>query len=654
MDVFTSNGNIEELRKLFGKFRTIFDQSKGLIDFPALQFVEVLMELGDHLPGDESFDDLFESVLLLARERENCTVSGRMLLRRGMQKLKSKQPYEAIRLLGRAQQDLAVHESRGEMAAALAVCASAYEEAGLPWAARGSLLLATNQALKEFWEQGKMTAQALACLRGLIWIELWLARIPCALMWIETFLLLSHTAQVDEERRANLKEEWTRIDVALGALLLGTDIFDLKDLAFLPNVLERFHLDMSWMALLYALGYEDRLRAEKVIPAEENSEALFAFFKDWLTQPGLSDLPKTPEYLDRQSLELRSIVLGCEVTVNLPNNPTSLYLSEAILSGLEAFLATSLDSPLLPHTPRVKLRIVPRDFMSEPLSFNVITVPQTIIEVSHPKEGLTVGDDTFRIQDKLVELIATITGYIAILPDDGQVFLETLIKGERGFGRALLITNVEAMIRNLLGDGPKFRVSDWNSKPPYAETFPLLRQEIWDRPLRASSQDHKNFHPIPGTGEPPANLFNTEGLKHRDRKVISLINIDLWNRAGWVGTGFATSEEPGHFPYLILMFTDPKAAMQIFAGWQQELGQVDTNERLRVSIVTGIDSDNPAAYRVIISENPSWSKLKESEGKQVIIIARLNTMTPDTSNNLNRFMDAYRTKKEYLLIPGQA
>jgi hypothetical protein len=142
IDLIKSIGSPPELRRVLVDFQSVFEKSKGLIDFPAIQFVDILMEIGEHFPDDAGFDDTFESVLLLTRERESRVVSGRMLLRRGIQKLKGKKPYETIRLLGRAQQDLAMHESRAEMAAALALCAGAYEMAGLFWAARGSLSMA--------------------------------------------------------------------------------------------------------------------------------------------------------------------------------------------------------------------------------------------------------------------------------------------------------------------------------------------------------------------------------------------------------------------------------------------------------------------------------------------------------------------------------
>ena len=151
-----------ELKHILNDFRTLLADVGGLVEFPAAQFIEILTELVEGLPSDCAFDELFESLIDIARARESSTVSGRMLLRRGAHKLRGGMPYEAISLLGRAQQDLALHESQGEMAVALGHCAAAYERVGLLWAARGSMLVGADQALKASWEHGEIRLQALA------------------------------------------------------------------------------------------------------------------------------------------------------------------------------------------------------------------------------------------------------------------------------------------------------------------------------------------------------------------------------------------------------------------------------------------------------------------------------------------------------------
>src|SRR5262249_31943299 len=96
----------KESRAILGEFQEIVAQSKGVVDFPAKEFCDLVMALGDVFPFESTFDDLFEAVLDLAQERDRSATAGRLLLGRGIQKLDHGRPYEAIRLLGRAQQRL--------------------------------------------------------------------------------------------------------------------------------------------------------------------------------------------------------------------------------------------------------------------------------------------------------------------------------------------------------------------------------------------------------------------------------------------------------------------------------------------------------------------------------------------------------------------
>jgi hypothetical protein len=402
--------------------------------------------------------------------------------------------------------------------------------------------------------------------------------------------------------------------------------------------------------LLFALGYEDRLRVDNVIPASETVEDVIAFFQEWVEQSAVSELPAGPEFLDGQTLTLSSNILGCEVEVSVPNNNTSLFLAEAVLAGLESFLATSLDSPLVPHTSRLKLKIFARDFMDEPLSFAVTSSPRTVVEIYHPKDGSIVEADGFH--DKLIELISTITAYLAMSPD-GSPFVEDLIKNERGLGRAMLITSIETIVKNILGASPQLRISDWNIKDPQHESFPLRRKEPWHHGLAKHPPKSALKSPEMGTGEPPPELSDVERFKHSDRKVFSLINMDLWSKAGWMGTGIILPEQEP--PFLALLFLDIESATSIFKEWIEQLGSEDSSERLRVSIITGINRENPAAYRMTIGENPKWETLaKPATATQFVLVSRIREMNPASSANLDLFLESYAKNGKFSLICAKA
>ena len=159
--------------------------------------------------------------------------------------------------------------------------------------------------------------------------------------------------------------------------------------------------------------------------------------------------------------------------------------------------------------------------------------------------------------------------------------------------------------------------------------------------------------PNPGKGEIPPELRNVGHLKHRDRKVYSLLDIPLWDQAVWKGTGVAfipPSKQKPPLLSLALLFQNRDAGKQIFSQWKHELGDEDIEERIRVSIITGIDSDNPATYRVVIGVNPDWTKA--SNNSQSILTYRINTMEPKDSKNLNQFVDFLDKLGFYILTPG--
>lgn len=644
-----------ELERVFKEFQEVILASEGLVNFPIDSSIKVLMELGENLADDPNFDELFEVLLAVSQERESKARSGSMLLKRGRQKFRNGKFYEAIRLLGRAQQDLALHECRRELVAALALCSGAYEAAGLLWAARAGMIAAASLALTEFWKKGKVDIQALACLQRLIWIEMQLGRIPTILSWITTASVIATTLMSDDELREEFLKERQSQDLVLGILLLKTKFHDLKYLDFVPEILKRLDLSSSYVAFLYALGYEDTLRDEEWIPQENSELDVYEFFSSWITHPDSQDLPEAAEFLASSEVEMSSQVLGCSIVAKVPNNNTSLFIAESVFAALEAFLATSLDANIFPHQSSFQLEFVPSQSASKFFDFHLKNVNgRSLLEIQYSVEEFNISDPDNKcvFRDKLTELIIQIITQVAFIPDPEE-FFEELVKNELGLSRALNFTDVATGIKNILGDKPKLRLSDWNFEENVS-TFAVRRLTSWNhRIVQPVAKERLNTAPQElGKGNPPE-LKNIDSLKHRDRKILSLLDMSLWNQATWSATGFGLIPEL-YLPVLTLLFQNETASKQIFARWQEEIGSEDVDERLRISIITGIDSKNPAAYRIIIGINPDWlsNTSNDSEGTQFISTSRIHTMNPKDSSNLNQFLAAFKSTNAYVFAPG--
>lgn len=82
-----------------------------------------------------------------------------------------------------------------------------------------------------------------------------------------------------------------------------------------------------------------------------------------------------------------------------------------------------------------------------------------------------------------------------------------------------------------------------------------------------------------------------------------------------------------------------------------KVGEVDQDDQLSITIITGIDREHPASYTVAISTNPKL--VSKSQSKEVHVISRRNRMDPSDSRNLSLFLEHYRQTGMYVILPGR-
>jgi len=108
----------------------------------------------------------------------------------------------------------------------------------------------------------------------------------------------------------------------------------------------------------------------------------------------------------------------------------------------------------------------------------------------------------------------------------------------------------------------------------------------------------------------------------------------------------------GQFPPCIgLMFKNEDGARKIFKEWRYRLGERDEKEALRICVVTGIDKHNPAHYRVHVGTNLNAYERIGEQG-QVVMVSRIQTMTPDSDKNLSMFLKTYEKYGVFCLLPA--
>jgi hypothetical protein len=344
------------LASIMAELGSVIEQAQGLIAYPFEPLLKIIEEMGEWFPESEEYGAIYERALEAAQKRIGQREAGRLLLSRAFQKLRDGRTYPAIALLGRAHGKLALYESRRDIATALFASGLAYKSAGLFWAARANVLASLNQLFAEQLETGSMPAQMLQCARRLAWLELQLGRIPAVLEWVRVESALALAQPLTREKTQSFSKERFSQDATLGILILKSTLEELQRLRFLPDVLDKLDLQYARMALLYALGYEDQLRGEEIIPASESESQVVQFFVLWMKQGEASDLPSHPEGLGTKHV-MTSRVLGCKLVFEAEDDNESIFLAEQVLAATEALLATSLSSNLMPFREEYKVRI---------------------------------------------------------------------------------------------------------------------------------------------------------------------------------------------------------------------------------------------------------------------------------------------------------
>ncbi len=641
----------------FNELQNLVEQADGLANFPFTSIAQIITELGDFFGDVDGYNALFNLVVEISSRREGELVAAKLLLKRGVQHLKVEEYYPAIAILGTALTKLFKDESRDELVRALYFIAYAYSNVGLLWAARGALINATSLASHLTWTHGEVSRLQTECCNRIKWLEMELGRVPQAIEWqkVET-AFRSLSAEPDDNGLA--EEETLIFDGSLGILFLRSDLTDLRMLELLPDALERLDLQASALALIFALGYEEIVSDQW---DEIDSETGFdeGVFRTWRDQPLAAQLPVDFSFGFESELTFNSTILGCQIQLTCENISPGIELAESVLAAMESFFSTGIVTQLVAHEPDLKVSINRSEYAKFPFSFHMITeegVPELIIiyrdfsphTLSHAEQGIA--------REQLSNILKNVFANIFHSKDFEQTAL-SFFRDERALERSVGFSGSFVTLGNVLGHNPKTIISDWISEGD--KVFPLKREKPWDYEDRVQAEQlHSNlsegpeeFIPAPG-GEPPSELIDRLALaKHNEVQTVSLIRMPLWSKARWVGAVFEFWGEDSVPPVLGLMFESGRYATSIFELWRQVLGDHDVDERLYISIVRGISVQNPSMYRILIGAN-LVTAMDRSVAKFFYTMYRIQTMEPQSPDNLNNFLGRYSEVGSYLLAPA--
>lgn len=619
------------LTAIWNAYGEIVDAAGGLGEFnfdTLLKFVDVV---GQVAGNDPAYNALVEKCAAAVGQRKSESEAALMYLRRA-EKLGFEDNFDMIRWLGRAVVGLSKQEYAAELIEAAYRLAVAYRSAGLLWAARASCGLAMATAITEADRNGEVPIEIVATTKLWTWLSLELWHLPDALHGIQLLNGLLSGLPLAEESKEHVQQDLLELDLALGSLLLGVDASDLLELAAVPDLLGGLGLHTSRAALLYSMGHLDTLRAENALPAGD-ADASFAALMDKLRNDGAAERITAPLILNGGGTQsLSSAILGMNVTVTF-DGTALIPVAEAILGTLEVFFATSIEQ-IAPHTESYLVTLSADASAQAP---QITTSPQDMETTVRWPRGLEVGNyEKARI---VREALMTLAGHVlgtACSMRESDGLLERLFRDD-GVAHRVEIVAAFSNSYTRFNNRPFAQLANWDKHNP-------RRFETKEPRPTMTSKSQRPAH----AEEEPKTSKRVAPTNHKQLGVKSVIDVPTWDAAIWRGCGYL---QMGHDlpPLMALLFENGEAGRKIFARWHDRFGDKDLNEEIAISIIRDLPGQSPHHYLVQITSSVSGD---ERPDVMLSVPMRSHEMMPAHSENLDRFLDAYRRFGVYAIMPG--
>ena len=636
----TEKQDHETVTKSLKEIASVLETALSHPDYPFDTTARVVEEVINIRKSNESLDDLLERIIAMQGKRCGKAQEGNMRLRRAMSCLREGRHSSALTQAGMAQLLLAHGGDDDGFWNSLVLTAWAYEALGLLWAARANFAFALHWKLRESDTTGKLSASLYIPLSRMIWLDLQLGRPSLALCWIELHRKLLNAVDLSEVQIESLALENQLLDAVLAIVVLRTTWSESPVLGHMPGVLEDLGMTFSALAATFMLGHK---------VTELASDDPDHVFTQLLRQPAAEDVSDRTDWGTQLPSILTTKLFGCRIKVFVHEGCPSLHLGETILAFLESMLATFVKGKyLFSARDQLSIDVVARDEAKSPFEYELAedNVGEISIVVSHPNLTQTkFGEEHIK---HFLRFFAEVLGQLWLPVDKND--LESLFVDERAPDRAGITAQLPLILDAVFGSQSKVNANSW--KTSESKIFPLIRRTPWS-PLQSPPSStkgqsctrpnfkDKNFSNSPNWG--------VDGVRHRDTKVLSIINLPLWDTAGWFGLGFEITEDQTKLPEMYFLFKDFEAGLKIFRSWVKKFGNIDENDSIGITIVTGIDNKHPDWYKVVVGYRETENL--QSESQLLGFVSRIHEMNPTNSNNLTMFLQRYDKQKKYRISP---
>lgn len=620
------------LASLWPQFGDVLLKAEGLGEFDAARLSQLIERFGDVAGDDRGYRDLVDQLADFTTKRTGESEGALVLLRRARQ-LDFDQNMEMIRLLGRAARLLSKKEHAHEQVRALAELSVAYKSAGLAWAARASATSAAVTMFVDADDGSELPASVFPILMNVAWMALALKYLPEVLDTIQVARGCLAGLPFDQESAERAREQLQEFDLVLACQLVTLSEAELSCLQSVPDVLRGLGLHHSWSALMYRLGYEDQLRTDGWIPASESADDVANLFAQMAGQPTGVARWRPAVFNGETTQTCATAVLGVRINVSHEPTDTAIIVAEAIAGSIEAFFATAFELEAFGHVERFDVRVVESDTSTFVVETDLDHMRMTVQCSQGVFPGSPGAYADFQLM--LFEVATRIFWATCHTKSHGDA-ADRLLGPDAAADRLAMIGSL-CLSRHRMFGGVA-RLSEWDQHAPQKYALRFDRPTVIARPraTRQIEQDDTD------EGTPPK-------VTNHDAVVVrSVIDLHLWDQAGWTGTAFGSFGDAAP-PFLALMFKNQVAAIKLFERWRERFGSRDNAEEIYIGVIRQYSAEHPAHYGLVVT-----SRLPDdgdSRAQFSTLVSRSLSMEPDDDVNLSRFLKDYERVGAYLLMP---
>jgi hypothetical protein len=484
-------------------------------------------------------------------------------------------------------------------------------------------------------EGGELPATIFPTLMNAAWQAVELKHFPEVLEIIQVARGCLNSFPFADESAKGAAEQLKDFDMVLACQLANLSLEEVPRLEMIPGILRGLGLNHSGSTLLYMLGYEDLLREEGWIPESESTQEIKSFFSQLAGQPA-GDARWRPAIFSGQDNQVfATSVLGVQVNVTHEPTDTGVTVAEAIVGTVEAFFATAFELDAFAHVERFDVAVVEANITR----FEVTTDIDRMRATVRWPNGVFPGSPSVygEYLNMLLEIAATIFSATCHTKNLGDA-VPRLFKTDAAIDRVAMIGSLCFSRQRIFGGVSRLSSWDKHSSKRF-EARP-------DRP-KVDREIPRSTTPNSAKEEPRGKPDFSKMTDHRSVKVHSVIDVHLWDRAGWMGAAYGIVDRKAP-PFMALMFKNREAAAKIFSRWRERFGTMDKDEEIHIGIIRRFSAEHPTHYGMVVT-----SKILANSGESQIamVASRSLTMEPSNDVNLTGFLDLYKKAGAYLLMP---